>query len=115
VIGVWKILAEPPLACTIAGDREFFYRTFPYKFLDLGGRLQELGRAKRLKLFLLLLLGSLKEPRKPSKGVGEEGERELQPGGGRPFIAEKWAVYAAQNFFMKLKTLVEEKRGSKLK
>jgi hypothetical protein len=52
--------------------------------------------------------------RKPSKGVGEEGERELQPGGGRPFIAPKWAVYAAEKI-VKLKTLVEEKRRSKLK
>jgi hypothetical protein len=71
---VWKILAEPPLACAIAGGTEFFLQNLPLeipRLERLGGRLQELGRAKRLNLLLLLLLGSLKEQGNLARELGK--------------------------------------------
>ena len=39
---------------------------------------------------------SQRSGRKPSKGAGEEGKRELKLGGEAAFIAEKWAVLARE-------------------
>jgi hypothetical protein len=71
VIGVWKILAEPPLACTIAGDREFFLQNLP---LEIPRGLGEIARIGNLNLLLLLLLGSLKGRGNLARELGKRGK-----------------------------------------